>query len=136
MPNSVEKGTAVLWLKSSQLKHCFCFGKKKRKKSQTLRRISWRERRGRASPQGSLAASVCTRGLARHVRPAGVIRGGHCAPPAPAWRPCSPAGLVSHRVPTVTFSPREPPAGSPHSPAPLNTASWPHGQLHQSPSCT
>lgn len=39
MPNSVEKGTAVLWLKSSQLKLCFCFGKKKRKKSQTQRRV-------------------------------------------------------------------------------------------------
>lgn len=32
MPNSVEKGTAVLWLKSSQLKLCFCFGKKEKKK--------------------------------------------------------------------------------------------------------
>ena len=129
MPNSVEKGTAVLWLKSSQLKLCFCLEKRKEKNLKHREGCSWREPRRRASPGGSLAARVCTRGLARQARPAGVIGGGRSAPRAPPWRPWAPAGLVSPQTPTVTFSPREPPAGSPTSPASLSMALWPHGQL-------
>ena len=114
MPNSVEKGTAVLWLKSSQLKLCFCFGKKKRKKSQTQRRMFL---------EGTTREGVSTRLSGRqHLhqgpRQAGSPHWGHqgwtlCSP-SPSLETWSPAGLVSHRVPTVTFSPRKPPAGSPH----------------------
>ena len=129
MPNSVEKGTAVLWLKSSQLKLCFCFGKKKRKKSQTQRRLflegtTQEGISGRLSGRQHLHQGPCQAGSPRWG-----IGGGRSAPPAPPWRPWAPAGLVSPRTPTVTFSPREPPAGSPTSPAPLSMALWPHGQL-------
>lgn len=114
MPNSVEKGTAVLWLKSSQLKLCFCFGKKKRKKSKTQRRDVPGAGHGRASPGGSPAASVCTRGLARQTRPAGVIGGGRSAPPAPSWRPWSSAGLASRPSPHSHLQPQGASCWEPH----------------------
>ena len=111
MPNSVEKGTAVLWLKSSQLKHCFCFGKKKRKKSQTLRRMFL---------EGTTWEGVSTRLSGRqclHQRPrqARSPRWGH-----QGWTLCSPSPCLET---LLTRRPGEPP--SPHSHVqPQGAACW------------
>ena len=127
MPNSVEKGTAVLWLKSSQLKLCFCFGKKKRKKSQTQRRDAPGAGHGRASPGGSPAASVCTRPC-----PADSSCWGH-----QGWMLCSSSPSLETLVicrpggpPEFPWSPSAPGSlllGAPMAPASLSTgfmATW------------
>lgn len=111
MSNSVKKGIAMLWLKSSQLKLCFCFGKKV---PNTEKGCDW----SRVSEGFSRMLSdhqPLQHGPPGQARPSGLFRAGHSAPLAspPSPGPLDhPPGLMRGLSPRSHVHPRVSPAES------------------------
>lgn len=92
MPNSVEKGTAVLWLKSSQLKLCFCFGK--RKKNLKHRELFWRATQGGHLREALWPPASAPGALPGRLAPLG-YRGWTLCSPSPSLETLGTRRLVS-----------------------------------------